>query len=829
MAKRGSKKSQNNKPAAKQPAGTSSKSDVQLREPIREPVRVRHLDAPPRYERRQRIHPRRVLPRVVEGKERAFHSITRQLMLQRPLAVTAGIRAAGDELTLVMNTELVGPAPQQLASNVGEPSVAVNGDVIVYTGNWYAAMSSDGGRTFQYIDPFTAFPDPPNLGYCCDQVVNYISSIDMFVWLLQYGPKTGPEADNIQRLAFATTADVVAGRWRLFDLTTQNIGVVGQFMDFPDLAVGTNSLYVTTNLFTPEGQSAGAAVIRIPTDSIASRSVTIQPFVSPTLNSFRVAQNCGTRAFFATHQDTSTLNVFTWDEGQAAPVSSLVGVARWIPGNGFRSRTPDGGRWLDRADPRITGATLAGTELYFAWGVDAGSNRRPQPFVQIARIDAQNLTLLENINIFDPDSATCYGALSTNSDNEVGVSYMIGGGERFPSHVVGFLTGTRTDVIVAAGERAPLPDPRNGNYEWGDYLTVRPVFPLDRKLFAATGYTMKGAGDGSNRDVTPRFVLFGRASNAGGASTVVPAGTGGVGGTVTPPPAPPIPAGPLPSTPAGDGAPITDVNTLGIVPPDVAAKIKAAAGLGAAPAAFPLAAPEALPAPAPQVDHPGTERWPVKTGQDKDRAKVGKNVIDGVDLKPGLVEATLEELVSLPRPPGLEDATQDPPEFRDVRDGVTEVTIWRIDATIIALKHEKDGDYHLVLQGTSGQEMVGEIPTPTTEFVGDSPWIDNIGQARQEIDDKLVSHLSPADFALLNDKFVPRGALTFAPRLAAPPGQSFVTPPRGSTVPQPLFQTAIDPTPARITGVGFFDRAHGATGAAPNVIELHPVLKVEWL
>jgi hypothetical protein len=44
-----------------------------------------------------------------------------------------------------------------------------------------------------------------------------------------------------------------------------------------------------------------------------------------------------------------------------------------------------------------------------------------------------------------------------------------------------------------------------------------------------------------------------------------------------------------------------------------------------------------------------------------------------------------------------------------------------------------------------------------------------------------------------------------------------------------LFQTAIEPTQARITGVGFFDRAHGATGAAPNVIELHPVLKVEWL
>jgi len=33
----------------------------------------------------------------------------------------------------------------------------------------------------------------------------------------------------------------------------------------------------------------------------------------------------------------------------------------------------------------------------------------------------------------------------------------------------------------------------------------------------------------------------------------------------------------------------------------------------------------------------------------------------------------------------------------------------------------------------------------------------------------------------------------------------------------------------RFAGVGFFDRAHGATGAAPNAIELHPVLKVEFV
>ena len=799
--------------------------EIRLRAAASKPVQVRHLPAPPPYQKRERIHPRRILPRVREGKEREFHSLTREVMFARPLAMAAGLRAATDELTLVTNTELAEPGQQRLASNVDEPSVAANDQVVLYTGNWYAARSTDGGQSFEFIDPFTSFPDPPNLGFCCDQVVNYIAAIDTFVWLLQYGPKTGAEADNIQRLAFAKSADVEAGRWRLFDITTKTLGVPGKFLDFPDLAVGANSLYVTTNIFTAQGQSAGAAVVRIPIGSIDSGQVTALPFVEPDSNSFRVAQNCGTRAFFATHQDTSTLNVFTWDEGQAAPVQNAVEVARWIPGNGFRSVTPDGRTWLDRADPRITGATLAGTELYFAWAVNANSNHRPKPFVQIARIDSENLTLLENINVFDPDSATCYGALSTNAEGEVGISYMIGGGPKFPSHVVGILTGTRKDVIVAAGERGPLPDQRSGNGEWGDYLTVRPVFK-DKKsqnLFAATGYTMKGAGDGSNRDCTPRYVVFGRASNAGQppvSPVPIPA---------TPRPAPPMTPGPPPATPPADGSPITDVNTLSVVSPAVAAKIKAAAGLVEGPAAKPLAAPKLAAPVKPQQDVPGSERWPVKTGQDPDRAKVGKNVIDGVNLGAGIVETTIEELVSLPRPPGLEDEKKDPPEFKDVRAGVTEVTIWRIEATIIALKHEHDGDYHLVLQAASGQQMVGEIPTPTTEFVGDSPWLDNIGQARQEIDDKLVKHLSPAAFALLNDKYVPHGSLTYQPRATADPALSFVTPPKGSGITQPLFQTAITPTAARITGIGFFDRAHGATGAAPNVIELHPVLKVEWV
>src|SRR5438067_2177976 len=161
-------------------------------------------------------------------------------------------------------------------------------------------------------------------------------------------------------------------------------------------------------------------------------------------------------------------------------------------------------------------------------------------------------------------------------------------------------------------------------------------------------------------------------------------------------------------------------------------------------------------------------------------AKVGKNVIEGNDLGAGIVEATLEELTGLPRPPGVADPNQDAPLFQDARAGVTEITVWRIEATIIALKHEPDGDYHMVLQGASGAMMVAEIPTPTRQFVGDSPWLANIGEARQEVDDKLVKKLSRADFALLDNRLVRYGAVTFQPHLAADTELSFHTPPEGS-------------------------------------------------
>jgi hypothetical protein len=130
--------------------------------------------------------------------------------------------------------------------------------------------------------------------------------------------------------------------------------------------------------------------------------------------------------------------------------------------------------------------------------------------------------------------------------------------------------------------------------------------------------------------------------------------------------------------------------------------------------------------------------------------------------------------------------------------------------------------------------MIAEVPTATKEFIGESPWLANIKAARQQIDDKLVSHLSPQSFVQMAGTLVPRDSLPpeVATHALPPPGEvlSFVTPVDGSEILMPTFKTKVKATPVRITGVGFFDRVHGQAGVSQfNGIELHPMLKVEFL
>jgi hypothetical protein len=80
--------------------------------------------------------------------------------------------------------EIVGPKDfnQRVDEIVSEPSGASTGDGVVFsTANWVAAYSDDGGGSFTQLDPTTVFPNDA-VGFCCDQIVQYVPSINRFIW-----------------------------------------------------------------------------------------------------------------------------------------------------------------------------------------------------------------------------------------------------------------------------------------------------------------------------------------------------------------------------------------------------------------------------------------------------------------------------------------------------------------------------------------------------------------------------------------------------------------------------------------------------------------------
>lgn len=174
----------------------------------------------------------------------------------------------------------------------------------------------------------------------------------------------------------------------------------------------------------------------------------------------------------------------------------------------------------------------------------------------------------------------------------------------------------------------------------------------------------------------------------------------------------------------------------------------------------------------------GVERWPVKVCKDTQVKKLfqNNNVSSG-QLNPA-VNTNVSALRALPVPAGA---------LANTRKGSGETTIWTIDATIFKYKKEGgahgDSDYHLAIKNAAGKTMIAEIPDPGCLTNTPEPLKDMITQARADFDAVLTA---TGSFKATNKK-------------------------------------------VRLTGPGLFDKIHGQLGVAPNGIEIHPVIKIEFL
>ncbi|HVT58568.1 MAG TPA: hypothetical protein VHR45_09220 [Thermoanaerobaculia bacterium] len=171
--------------------------------------------------------------------------------------------------------------------------------------------------------------------------------------------------------------------------------------------------------------------------------------------------------------------------------------------------------------------------------------------------------------------------------------------------------------------------------------------------------------------------------------------------------------------------------------------------------------------------HCGTERWSLKTLTDGDA---------GIFTSAHAVDTSVPQLIAQPAPAKLPPTSRVP----------FEKTLVKVRALLIGWKVEsgpgKDRDFHIVIADPQDKtkQMIVEVPSPTCKGVCSSTFLSHFTQ-----------------------------------------NQSLVLKTLGQ--PLPNFQPLAKPWLVEITGPAFFDFDHGQIGLAPNCIEIHPVITIQFL
>jgi len=407
----------------------------------------------------------------------------------------------------------------QKPGSASEPSGAKSGNVIFSTSNWIAAISIDGGATFNTINP-TVYAGPANpatdAGFCCDQVVQYIPLIDRFVWLLQYVATNDTKNVNKLRLITFHPSDVDATGIRSYIYT--DILSSGGWLDYGELAVGNTQLYISATLYGP---TSGLMVFRVP---IAALNVVGSYTYWQTHASdgaiaigSRMAQNPGADAFWAGHSDLGkAIRVFKWSESSTSYAWNDLSIDPWPTDTSkFKSVCPTDGttNWLFiNSANNIIGATRRSTnEVWFAW--NAGSNKDSgggfaNPHIQIVQVNVGSFPTLSKSKskqwqIWNPNFAFAFPNFYTSQEcGDVGLAVAFGGGTLNPSGALGVVTsnGVLTQTVYYP-ELSSTCETR-----FGDYLGVRSENGVSYEGFV---YALESTTSGPPLR-SPRYVEFGR-------------------------------------------------------------------------------------------------------------------------------------------------------------------------------------------------------------------------------------------------------------------------------------------------------------------------------
>jgi hypothetical protein len=409
-------------------------------------------------------------------------------------------------------------SPGNFESGTNEPSVANDGNDVLYTGNWYGAQSTDSGHSFTFINPFTLGPTPtlPNGGFCCDQVAIHAPANGITAWGLLYCPVNNNcgSGDNIIRLAVARNqADLATATFDYYDFSAQTFGFPeGDWLDYPHFGVNGNSLMLTMNVFNGNTFQ----------DSIMVK-FDLAPFLTGNWSANWYFNN---QDFTWTPTDNSTDSWSYWG-ATAFGNGSLIRVYNWPPNTDFHSVSwndfsagfnseakdgscpaPDGNNWCAFDDSRVkTGGEVGSSTVYFMWDAKQGGGF-PLPYVEYASFNVSTgpATSVSAAQIWNANNAWAYPGMGVNARGALGVSLQAGGGTfGYPGSQ--FLIN---DDVSGGWSAQFLDSGSHANTRWGDFLTARAATTGTSigTTWIATGFTLHDSG--GSAETFPSFYWVGR-------------------------------------------------------------------------------------------------------------------------------------------------------------------------------------------------------------------------------------------------------------------------------------------------------------------------------
>lgn len=416
-----------------------------------------------------------------------------------------------------------------------EPSVANNGRVVFYTTNSYSSLSGDGGQTFTHINPFDYFPpdgtnDPIDGGFGGDQYTFYEPTRGLMFWILQYGNNG---TTNRQRLCItrSQTETLGGGCSYFLDFSPASFGIPtpagagGTWLDFPDIAVSDNFLYLSSNVFCTSGcplpQAIGAVIWRIALNDLRQPgTIGFAYSYNSTEQQYRFSQGAGATMYWGTHRNTAQIRIYRWLDSSGSFAFDDVTHTAYNQG-AMTANSPDGTNFAGNANANIQAAWVAAGVIGFMWNAAQGGSF-PFPHVQVLRFNESNRSLLSQGQVWSSSYAFLYPSVQTNARGHLGGTMAWGGGTLYPNALAwiadDFNNNTITpleNVTFAAGSAGPNENRPGGAgiyNRWGDYHSTRVHRPYSN-TWIGTGFVYQASPPpptGISNQREPHYAWFGR-------------------------------------------------------------------------------------------------------------------------------------------------------------------------------------------------------------------------------------------------------------------------------------------------------------------------------